>query len=381
MLAAFSGGGSASKYLGKILSTLTDFAEQGGKLFRSVLFKADDVASPAAKQIGTKCKRLGSGCFVKDTPLLMANKNYSNPFKISGNPFRNNTKALAVAASMPIVAVPIQDVQLLDYAVAHETVNSTYGLTASTDDDIYLGLMDKDPYTSDQQRERDEYELDDENWNEVVFEQVNGSSTAKLALHKNWIDQKGYKVEAVVELNLPEQGISGPFRITSIKHIIPQKKPVDDDEADEYDYRPVTALFTHKSNQVFNISFDNGESLGVTYQHPIYSVTAGDWRLAGELEVGEQVLTKVGEATVTSSAKKEGSETVYNLEVQELHNFLVGESGIVVHNSYLAFIRNGLQSISNLPIGVRRHIDEHFTLAQFLIMQCLQTSCSSKEKH
>lgn len=278
----------------------------------------------------------GLGCFVAGTPVLMAN-----------NPFKNLAPAMAVAAAMPIIAVPIQEVQLLDYAVAHETVNSTYGLTASTDDDIYLGLTDKDPYTSDQQRERDEYEINDRDWNEVVFEEVYGGSTAKLALHNDWIDRKGYQVDAVVEMNLPEQGISGPFRITSIKHIIPQKKPVDEDETDDYNYRPVTALFTHESNQVYNISFDNGDELGVTYQHPIYSTTAGDWKLAGELEIGEEVLTKSGSAKVVSSTKKDGSETVYNLEVKELHNFLVGKSGIVVHNNYgiAQAIVNGLKNI------------------------------------
>lgn len=35
--------------------------------------------------------------------------------------------------------------------------------------------------------------------------------------------------------------------------------------------------------------------------------------------------------------KKKGEETVYNLEVKELHNFLVGESGVVVHNNYGIF--------------------------------------------
>ena len=249
--------------------------------------------------------------------MLAANKNYSFP----------NAKSLAMAAAMPIVAVPIQEVQLLDYVVAHETVNSTYGLTANVDEDIYLGLMDKDPYTSDQQRERDQYELDDENWNEVVFEEVYGGSIAKLALHNDWINQKGYQVDAVVEMNLPEQGISGPFKITSIKNILPQKKPADEDTSDDYDYRPVTAIFTHVSDQVYNIDFDNGENLGVTFQHPIYSVTARDWQLEGELEIGEEVLTKSGTATVVCSERKKGSEVVYNLEVKELHNFLVGESG------------------------------------------------------
>ena len=73
--------------------------------------------------------------------------------------------------------------------------------------------------------------------------------------------------------------------------------------------------------------------IGVTATHPIYSATHHDWRLAGELEVGEKVLTYHGEATVAKTEKKTGSEAVYNLEVKDLHNFLDGESGVVVHNN------------------------------------------------
>ena len=133
-------------------------------------------------------------------------------------------------------------------------------------------------------------------------------------------------------MNLPEQGISGPFRITSIKHIIPQKKPVDEDPNDDYEYKPVTGLFIHHSDQVHNINFSNNETLGVTAPHPIFSTTHNDWRLAGDLEVGVKVLTYHGEVTVTNTEKKAGSEAVYNIEVKDLHNFLVGDVGVVVHN-------------------------------------------------
>lgn len=259
------------------------------------------------KKVEVKCSILGKGCFVAGTPVMMA--------------------------AMPILTVPIQGVQLLDYVVAHKTVNTEYGLTASLDDETNTSLFDKDPYTSKQQRERDQYELDEENWNEVVFEEVYGNSTAKLALHNDWINQKNYQVDAIVNMNLPEQGITGLFRITSIKHILPQKKPRDEEESNDYDYKPVTALFIHQSDQVYQLTFDNGEILGVTYNHPIYSLNFGGWRLAGELEVGEEVLAKSGMAIIKKSEKKEGSEIVYNFEVKDLHNFLVGESGVIVHNT------------------------------------------------
>jgi len=306
---------------------------------------------------GCKIGRLG--CFVKDTPVLMASN--ANQFSL-----RNSTKAMAVAAAMPIVTIPIQEVQLLDYAVAHTSVNnyeqrSDDNLIASADD-TYFGLIEekksfsKDPYTSNEQRERDEFHLDDENWNEVVFEEVLGGSTAKLALHNEWITDKGYEVEALVNLDIPEMGISGPFRITSIKHIIPQKKPVDDDEADDYDYKPVTGLFIHEASDVWKIEFDNGEELGVTHKHPIYSTTYGEWQLAGELVIGEEVLTKNGGVKVISKELDQVQE-VYNLEVKDYHNFLVNASGVVVHNNGLcAGIIAKIKKMT--PAQLQQHLDD-----------------------
>jgi hypothetical protein len=91
-----------------------------------------------------------------------------------------------------------------------------------------------------------------------------------------------------------------------------------------------------------NAYFSNAHHLGVTFTHPIYSTTYHDWRLAGELEVGERVLTYKGEATVSSTEKRAGSETVYNLEVKDLHNFLVGDEGVVVHNTGLCDLLKSL---------------------------------------
>ncbi len=245
---------------------------------------------------------------------------------------RNSIPAYAIA-SLPLISpVPIQEVQLLDYAVAHKTVNSSYGLTANASDTYVIG---KDPYTSDEQRVRDQYEINDTDWHEVSFKEVIGLSSCKLALHQDWIESHDYMVDGIVNMNLPEQGISGPFKITSIRHIQPQKIPVDEDPDDDYEYRPVTGLFTHQSDDVYSIGFSDAITLGITATHPIYSTTYHDWRLAGELEVGERVLTYKGEATVSSTEKRAGSEPVYNLEVKDLHNFLVGDVGVVVHNTGL----------------------------------------------
>ena len=171
-------------------------------------------------------------------------------------------KAVAFAAALPLVALPIEEVQLFDYALAHKTVNASHTLTASASGDIPASISWRnDPYTSDQQRARDRYALDDEHWHELVFEEVLGSSTAKLALHRDWIRDKGYEVDAVVEINLPEQGISGPFRITSIKHLLPQKRPEEENEPGDFAFQPVTGIFAHRSDDVWRLAFDSGDTL------------------------------------------------------------------------------------------------------------------------
>lgn len=314
----------------------------------------------------------------------------------ASNTIGNSGKAYAMAAMMPFAMVPIDDVPLLSYALANKTVNTSHNMTASNSEDVSMAWMNastersrsdglytsadqkqiddqmvanagsdwgdtkslqnagaetnwisastiakKDPYTSDEQRLRDQYQINEKDWYSVGFEEVNGTSSCQLALHQDWITQHGYAVDGIVHMNLPEQGISGPFRITSIKHIIPQKKP-ESDPGDGYEWKPVTGLFTHHSDQVLHITFDSDghqyETIGVTAPHPIFSTTHNDWRLAGEIEVGEQVLTYYGEATVTKKEKKTGSEVVYNLEVKDLHKFLVGENGVVVHNNCIDWI-------------------------------------------
>lgn len=301
----------------------------------------------------------------------------------ASNTIGKSGKAYAMAAMMPFAMVPIDDVPLLSYALANKTVNASHNMSASNIEDVSMALMNGDPYTSaeqkqrddqmvanagsdwndtkslqnagaetnwisestiakkdlytsDEQRLRDQYQINETDWYSVGFEEVNGTSSCQLALHQDWITQHGYAVDGIVHMNLPEQGISGPFRVTAIKHILPQKNP-ESDPGDGYEWKPVTGLFKHRSDQVHNITFDSdehrNETIGVTTTHPIYSATHHDWRLAGELEVGEQVLTYYGEATVTKTEKREGSGAVYNLEVKDLHNFLVGENGVVVHNN------------------------------------------------
>lgn len=380
---------------GALVAIVVPLAVKGvSKMFTGLVKLIKSSNSPKIKKVAIGCfsNRLNFyGCFVKDTPVLMA-----------VNTIGNSGKVYAMAAMMPFAMVPLDDTPLLGYALANKTVNSSYQLTASNDEDVYMVLMNGDPYTSAEQKQRDLYVINDTQWHSVSFEGLQSSSMCHLAMHQDWITNHGYVVDGIVNMNLPEQddrlfsdegrkssdtksldkqgtesnwisastnslkvgwnvgdiqylnmpemGISGPFRITAIKHILPQKKP-ESDPGEGYEWKPVTGLFVHQSDQVHNISFDNNETVGVTAPHPIFSTTFNDWRLAGELEVGEKVLTYHGESTVTKTEKKGGREAVYNLEVKDLHNFLVGESGVVVHN-------NCINALFNLHKGLFKNADD-----------------------
>ena len=101
----------------------------------------------------------------------------------------------------------------------------------------------------------------------------------------------------------------------------------------------MTGKFEHKSYNVWEFEFDNGEVIGCTPTHPFYSERRQAYIPVGELEIGEPIKNKEGKTiAIKSKKKKEGGETVYNLEVYRDHNFMVGKSGLLVHNSCVGII-------------------------------------------
>jgi hypothetical protein len=86
---------------------------------------------------------------------------------------------------------------------------------------------------------------------------------------------------------------------------------------------------------VLELRLSNGEVLEPTPPHRFYSETRQDWVAAGELPVGECLRTASGQAvTVEPIALKAGEHRLYNLEVEQEHQFYVGEGGVLVHKAY-----------------------------------------------
>ncbi len=72
----------------------------------------------------------------------------------------------------------------------------------------------------------------------------------------------------------------------------------------------------------------------MTPVHPFWSVTRDDFVPAGELVLGEEVVTIDGQIwRLTSITPRAGPETVYNFEVAGEHVYYVTSDGLLVHNS------------------------------------------------
>ena len=86
---------------------------------------------------------------------------------------------------------------------------------------------------------------------------------------------------------------------------------------------------------VFTFSFVSADELKVTEEHPF--LINGSWIDASQLKVGDELTLVNGTKVIIKQINDIETETpflVYNLEAGEYHNFVVGEDGVVVHNSY-----------------------------------------------
>jgi hypothetical protein len=84
--------------------------------------------------------------------------------------------------------------------------------------------------------------------------------------------------------------------------------------------------------KIYRLTLSDNTTLGVTAEHPIYSLDRQGFVLAADLREGERLLTKTGNLSIVPKEIGQQSQPVYNLEIRQWHNFLVGSSGVVVHN-------------------------------------------------
>ena len=143
-----------------------------------------------------------------------------------------------------------------------------------------------------------------------------------------WIEAQNAKPGGTIQLDLEELGASGPATVLSIAPCPP---------IEEGPGEVVTGTFAHESShQVLDVSIaGEAKPIGVTSNHPFWSVDRNAFVPAGELRIGETLDTLTGQTKVTAISARGPPEPVYNLEVHAEHVYRVAESGVLVHNNYV----------------------------------------------
>ena len=111
------------------------------------------------------------------------------------------------------------------------------------------------------------------------------------------------------------------------------------EETKKNEYNKVTEVFIHDPNDIddelYTLSFDDNTSLKVTSPHRFYILRNNkySWISAEDLKLNDKVLYTDGKYhKITKISKTELNEFVYNIEVENNHNYYVGKQGILVHN-------------------------------------------------
>lgn len=95
------------------------------------------------------------------------------------------------------------------------------------------------------------------------------------------------------------------------------------EESGNMEYKQVVNLFKYEPEQsdtLLELEFDNGEIVRCTENHKFY--VDGSWVKAIDLDVRRNVINK---------------EQVYDIEVEDNHNYVITKSDIIVHNSGKGF--------------------------------------------
>ena len=110
------------------------------------------------------------------------------------------------------------------------------------------------------------------------------------------------------------------------------------EELRKNEYKKVTKLYIHEnSNEILYELKINGEILKVTSVHRIYVKSKNSdiyaWKAASEIKVNDYVMDSNGNAhEITEINYYNIKQTVYNIEVEDNHNYYVSRDNILVHN-------------------------------------------------
>jgi hypothetical protein len=134
----------------------------------------------------------------------------------------------------------------------------------------------------------------------------------------------------LVRLEIEEMGVSEWMRILAIEVPCFEERSVA--SPGEPAGQLVTGIFRRSVPETLRLDLGD-EVLRTTRTHRFWSLTVGEWRSAGDLVAGEELLCADGGArTVRTVEELAGEQIVYNLEVPRRHYLVGREAGVVAHN-------------------------------------------------
>lgn len=116
------------------------------------------------------------------------------------------------------------------------------------------------------------------------------------------------------------------------------------EETKEYGLKEVLHTMSRESDHSIQLYADR-EMIETTIFHPFY--TSDGWKEAGDLEVGDSILTKQGESVeIKEIIYQYKSKKVFNFEVENWHTYFVGALAWLVHNAKKC-ASEGIKKITN----------------------------------
>lgn len=108
-----------------------------------------------------------------------------------------------------------------------------------------------------------------------------------------------------------------------------------DPQTGESGARKVQELIRHGGDHTMvDVTLDDGTVIEATDEHPFWSANRGEFVFAIEIEVGDLVLGADGDLlTVTETVVYVEDLIAYNLAIEGIHTYYVGETPVLVHNT------------------------------------------------
>jgi len=130
-------------------------------------------------------------------------------------------------------------------------------------------------------------------------------------------------------LVLMADGSKKPIKDVKVGDLVPATDPATGLTA----HRPVIKLYRHTGERTMvKLELADGTTLRATDRHPFWDAAKRKFVDAIDLKVNQKVLAAGVAMSIASSSVYGADLTAYNLELDDLHTYYVGETPVLVHN-------------------------------------------------